>query len=311
MAAEILKLDNIRKDINGLSVLSNICLNIKRNDNFGFLGPGGSGKSALAGIIAGVHKADSGEILCKIGGTGKNLTGIIPHKPAVYDDATVLGNLRFFGSLSGLKRKEFPPAADSVLETCGLSESKKKYAAGLTRLEKHRLNIACGIIHNPEIIIFDEPGYGLDPPERAIIIGLVRKISSRRNTVLLFSRQAHIIENICTKAALLCQGKIIASGKIDEIRKMISDKSVIRLRVSGMEQSLIQKLMNLPEVSSAGSTDSELIIEYRTEDSALNNIFTELKKQKVSVISAADDFHDLGTVFEALTGIKLNPIEAG
>ncbi len=311
MSADILKLDNIRKETNGKVVLDNICLNIKRDKNFGVLGPGGSGKSLLAGIIAGAFKPDKGELLVKVMSNGKNLTGIIPHIPAIYEDSTILGNLRFFGSLNGLKRKEFKSAADHALELCGLAEKKKSFAAGLTALEKHKLNIACGIIHKPEIIIFDEPGYGLDPPERDLITDLVGNITAERNTSLIFSRNSKTIESICSSAALICQGKIIASGTIDELRQMISGRALLRLSVDEIRTIDFHKLRKLPDVVSAGSSDSDLIIEFRTEKPALNSIFAELKKQKISVLSVCTDYHDLGTVFETLTGFSASAEEAG
>lgn len=311
VSADILKLDNIRKEINGRLVLDSICLNIKRDRNFGFLGPGGSGKSLLAGIIAGAYKPDKGELLVKVRSDGKNLTGIIPHIPAIYEDSTILGNLRFFGSLNGLKRKEFKSAAEHTLKLCGLAEKKKCFAAGLTALEKHKLNIACGIIHQPEIMLFDEPGYGLDPPERDLITGLVENIAAGRNTVLIFSRNSKTIESICSSAALICQGKIIASGTIDELRQMISSRAILRLCVDEIRNIDFQKLGKLSDVVSAGSSDSDLIIEFRTEKPALNSIFAELKKQKISVLSVCTDYPDLGTVFETLTGFNASDEEAG
>lgn len=178
---KVLEVNNLTKKFKDLTAVDNINFSIEDGEIYGLLGPNGAGKSTVINMICGLISSDMGEIKIlesdikkNINSTKKNI-GLVPQSVAVYWELTALENIKFFGSLYGLKGKELEEKSLEALEFVGLidiiKEPCRNFSGGMSR----RLNIACAIVHKPKIIIMDEPTVGIDPQSRNHILNSVKK----------------------------------------------------------------------------------------------------------------------------------------
>ena len=234
--ATILKTKDLTKKYGNKIVVDNLNLEIEEGDVFGLLGPNGAGKSTTMNMICGIVKPTLGEVdflgkdfkknrkdLCK-------QLGYIPQQLAIHGNLKAWENVELFTSLYGIKGKELAKTIDESLEYVGLLDKRNDYAKTFSGGMKRRLNIACAIGHNPKLLIFDEPTVGIDPQSRNFILERIKESNENGATVIYTSHYMEEVEAICTRIAIMDNGKIIAIGTSEELKKMVvSDPSTITL----------------------------------------------------------------------------------
>lgn len=226
----IMELQDMRKSYNKVEVLKEISFRVQTGDIIGLLGPNGAGKSTLTKVIAGIEKADSGVVLFHGENIQKNAInfkkrlGVVPQDIALYEDLSAYDNVKFFGSLYGYKGLELQNRIEEVLNFVGLwdrrKESPSKFSGGM----KRRLNIACSVVHSPEILIMDEPTVGIDPQSRNHIMHLIRTLQERGTTVIYISHYIEEIEELCNRVIIMDYGKLLVDDEKDIIKKRYYDK---------------------------------------------------------------------------------------
>jgi len=196
------------------ATLYSIDMQIAEGDRFGLLGPNGAGKTTLISIITGLLKPNSGTV--KLFGLdvfnnrdAKKLFGYVPQDFAFYDELTPTENLEFFGALSGLNRKQIKARTTELLGVLGLSEVKNKQLKFFSGGMKRRLNIAIGVLHQPKLILLDEPTVGVDVQTRSAIIDYLKQLNTEGATIIYTSHLLQEAQDLCNHIALIDNGKII------------------------------------------------------------------------------------------------------
>jgi len=233
----MLKVENLTKSFNGKLAVDHISFEVKKGEIFGFLGPNGAGKSTTINMICSLLKPDSG--LIYIDGIETSFTkpqlrkklGVVPQDVALYEEISAWENLRFWGELYGLKGTKLKNRIKELLSFFGLLDREKdkvkNYSGGMRR----RLNLAAGIIHQPELLLLDEPTVGIDPQARHHILESVKKIARDGTTILYTTHYMDEAEDLCDRLAIIDHGRILASGSQESITKIVGENRL--LKVSG------------------------------------------------------------------------------
>ncbi|MCR4598253.1 MAG: ABC transporter ATP-binding protein [Acetatifactor sp.] len=224
----ILRTKDLTKKYDNRVVVDNLNLEIKRGEVFGLLGPNGAGKSTTMNMICDIVKPTLGSVEFMGKDFRKNRKelvkklGYIPQDLAIHGNLKAWENVELFTSLYGIKGAELKTAIDESLEYVGLSERRNDYAKSFSGGMKRRLNIACAIGHHPELLIFDEPTVGIDPQSRNFILSKIKESNQNGATIIYTSHYMEEVEAICTRIAIMDNGKIIACGTSQELKKLVT-----------------------------------------------------------------------------------------
>jgi len=225
----ILKTKDLTKKYDNHVVVDNLNLEIEEGEIFGLLGPNGAGKSTTMNMICGIVRPTLGEVEFMGDDFKKNRKklmknlGYIPQELAIHGNLKAWENVELFTSLYGIKGAELKERINESLEYVGLLEKKNEFAKNFSGGMKRRLNIACAIGHHPRLLIFDEPTVGIDPQSRNFILDKIKESNKNGSTVIYTSHYMEEVEAICTKIAIMDNGKVIATGTSEELKKMVVD----------------------------------------------------------------------------------------
>ena len=227
----ILKTNDLTKKYGSKIAVDNLNLEIRKGEIFGLLGPNGAGKSTTMNIICDILRPTLGNVEL----FGKDLhknrkeilkkLGYIPQDLAIHGNLKAWENVELFTSLYGIKGEALKTAIDESLEYVGLIEKRNEYAKNFSGGMKRRLNIACALGHKPELLIFDEPTVGIDPQSRNFILNKIKQSNEEGTTIIYTSHYMEEVEAICTRIAIMDDGKIIASGTSEELKKLVVDNT--------------------------------------------------------------------------------------
>ena len=193
---------------NGRKALDNLNFNVYKGEILGFLGPNGAGKSTTINILSTLLKCDQGDIqyfnnseltLKEV----KQKLGIVPQELAIYEDDTAFQNVKFFASLYGVNKNEIDKKVEDALDKVGLQERRDDKASTFSGGMKRRLNIACAIVHNPELIIFDEPTVGIDPQSRNHILQSIQNLRQEGATIIYTTHYMEEVQAICDRVIIM------------------------------------------------------------------------------------------------------------
>lgn len=230
MNNKIVVLDGLTKKYDNKTVVDHVSLDIEKGEIFGLLGPNGAGKSTMMNMVCSIKKPTMGNIQLFGYDTKKDMNkvkaklGYIPQELAIHGNLKAWENVELFTSLYGLKGKELKQRVEESLRFVGLEDKRDGFAKNFSGGMKRRLNIACAIGHKPELLIFDEPTVGIDPQSRNFILEKIRETNKAGATVIYTSHYMEEIEAICTRVAIMDNGKIIAIGTKEDLVRMVSDQ---------------------------------------------------------------------------------------
>lgn len=308
----IIKIENISKSFDEKLVLDNISFEIDKGDIFGLIGPNGAGKSTLINIITGILDPSSGSV--SIGGfdikkspiKAKTLIGLVPQELALIESVTAYDNLEFFGSLYGLKGKTLKNRIKEAMELTGLSKNKKERVQKFSGGMKRRLNLAAAIMHQPEILILDEPTVGIDPQSRNHIFQYIKDINRERNTTVLYtSHYMEEVEFLCKEIFILDKGKEIAYGSKSSVKEMISTNNKIHIETYNMEEGLLSNIENLKGIIDAQISLNMIDLLVEEKEFNLKSLLDTMEKGDVNIKNINIQEPNLEEVFLALTGKNL------
>lgn len=226
----ILKLNGLSKKFDEKTVVDHISLDIKEGEIFGLLGPNGAGKSTTLNMICSLLKPTSGNIEVFGMDTDKHMKkiksriGYIPQELAIHGNLKAWENVELFTSLYGVRGQELKSAINNSLEFVGLLDKRNSYAKTFSGGMKRRLNIACAIGHKPELMIFDEPTVGIDPQSRNFILEKIKTANKNGATIIYTSHYMEEVESICTRIAIMDNGRIIAMGTREELVSLVTSE---------------------------------------------------------------------------------------
>lgn len=219
--APVLTLSNVRKKYRGRDALKGISLQLFPGELLGFFGPNGAGKTTMIRCISGLLKPDSGKIIrhtvSENGMSSPVRLGLVPQNLAVYPDLTVQQNLEVFGRLEGVSGRNLKDRIAEVLEWAALKDRTRSLAKTLSGGMQRRLNIACGVLHRPNILLLDEPTVGVDPQSRERIYTMMEQLTALGAAVLITTHQLEEVETRCDRIVVIDHGGIVASGTLSEL----------------------------------------------------------------------------------------------
>lgn len=219
-------------------LLLDLSLNIEKGESFGLFGPNGAGKTTLMNLMTGVLKPGSGEIKIlghTMGTSSKKvnrLFGFVPQDFSFYEELSPVENLEFYGAWAGLDAKRIKKRMSELLSILGLEEFKHRPVGKFSGGMKRRINLAIGVIHNPSVLILDEPTVGVDVQTRHAIIAYLKELNQNGTTLVYTSHQLSEAEALCNDIALIDNGKIIAEGTLDNLSKKYKKNSLEELFLS-------------------------------------------------------------------------------
>lgn len=302
--------DLVKKYGNNIAV-DNINLSIDEGEIYGLLGPNGAGKSTTINMLCSLLKPNSGSL--KIFGVDvqehnmdvKKKIGLVPQNVAIYKDFTAYENVKFFGELYGLRGNKLKESVNKALEFVGLLDVAKDQAKSFSGGMVRRLNIACAIVHEPKLIIMDEPTVGIDPQSRNHILNAVKTLNKNGTTIIYTTHYMEEAENLCSKIGIIDKGKIIVEGSTDELKSMVSDKKTLQIRVDDVYKLEIENIKKIKGVSEIIIDQNCLTINTQKEIKNLDILIKSITDSNVKILDLGFKEITLETVFLTLTGRSL------
>jgi ABC-2 type transport system ATP-binding protein len=252
----MIRIENLVKTFGAKRAVDGVSFAVERGEVLGFLGPNGAGKSTTMRMVTGFMPPTSGRVA--IGGhdvaesplEAKRLVGYLPENAASYPDMTVKGFLEFAAELRGLSGSRKKQAVARVVERCFLEGVLRQSIDTLSKGYKHRTCLAQALIHDPEVLIMDEPTDGLDPNQKHEVRNLIRELG--RNKAIVFS--THILEEVdaaCTRAIIIDRGRIVANGTPEELRAMSDLAGAVTLSAHGATEDKLSTLGRVENLNGA------------------------------------------------------------
>lgn len=306
----VIKVKNLIKKFEEKVVLDNFNLELKENDILGLIGPNGCGKTTLISCILELIHYDSGNILVFGENNIKNKydikrkIGFVPQEVAVFDELTVRENIDFFCSLYVSNKNERKNLVNYAIDFVDLKKFEKfipkKLSGGLLR----RLNIACGIVNKPKLLILDEPTVAIDTQSRNFILEKIKLLNEQGTSILYTTHYLEEAEYLCKNISIMDNGKNIVTGNMKELIENVSIKE--KIFISGIfTQSFIDFLKEEENVIFVEEKDGSLILNYNTNVGNLKNLVHLLDKYNVAYDSIFSKRPSLQDVYLELTGKEM------
>ena len=237
----MLSIEKLRKSYGKRSVLQDLTLNIWPGEIYGLLGPNGAGKTTTINIICNLLRADSGAIAIDnqaVSEATKKLIGVAPQENLLYKTLSCEENLNFYARIYGLKAQQRQQQVQDCLAAVNLADRAKSPVETLSGGMQRRLNIAVALVHQPKLVILDEPTTGLDIEARYEIWDLIRGLKSKGITTLLTTHLLDEAERLCQRIGILKGGRIVAEGSLEQLRQRISAQEIVVIQTSEEEKAI-------------------------------------------------------------------------
>ena len=303
----MLKIKNLNKSYGKFKALDNLNLEIEKGELFGFVGPNGAGKTTTMRIISGLLSADSGEV--QVAGIDaiqnpqkiKEKIGYMPDFFGVYDNLKALEYMEFYASIYGITGKEATKLCYDLMELVNLADKADAYVDGLSRGMKQRLCLARSLVHNPELLILDEPASGLDPRARFEMKEILRNLSSMGKTIIISSHILPELAEMCSSIGIIEHGSMVIKGQVGEImRKMTTSNPLVMEVVEGQEQA-VRILKENPLVENISIRENSISMEFKGERKEEAELLASLIRGNVLISSFVREEGNLEALFMQLT----------
>jgi len=285
----MIQITNFTKQYGDFTAVDSLNLTIERGDVFGFIGPNGAGKTTTMKFLATLIKPTSGDALINGHRVSekpeevKRSIGYMPDTFGVYQGMKVWEYLDFFGAAYRIPASARKSVIDESLKLLDLEKIRDEYVNNLSRGVKQRLCLAKTLIHNPPVLILDEPASGLAPRARIYIKGILTELRKMGKTILISSHILSELADCCNKVGIIERGKLLASGPVDRILKMIRSSRKVRLIVLEKEALARSVLADTPGVKGVAADGLELEFDFDGDDEQLASILTRVVTEGVRV----------------------------
>lgn len=306
----MLRINELEKKFGHLIAVNSISFDIQKGEIFGLLGPNGAGKTTTINMICSLLVPDRGTI--HLDGEEINpdtpqlrkKLGIVPQEIALYEDLNAIENLKFWASLYKLKGDKLSSRMATLLELAGLTERAKDRVKTYSSGMKRRLNMIAGLLHQPKLLLLDEPTIGIDPQARYKMLETVRQIANEGTTVLYTTHYLDEVENLCDRLAIMDHGQILALGTIKDIKQIVGENTLIKIE-GKFDSAKVDKLTQTFEFLKVESLKEGQAVFSLPNKNSTGQIIEEIIKQGFSIDNLSIKEPSLDSVFIKLTGREL------
>jgi ABC-2 type transport system ATP-binding protein len=274
----VLNLNNVRKSFGNIVAVNGLSLSVRKGEVFGLLGPNGAGKSTSVSLSVGLLAPDAGEVSIEGYGNPTNpdvrrKIGVAPQALAVYDRLTAEENLRFFGEMYGLSGAKLDERVKWCLQFVGLTDRKDDRVEGYSGGMKRRLNLAAAVVHEPELLLLDEPTVGVDPQSRNSIFESILELHRQGRTIIYTTHYMEEVERLCDRIAIVDAGKLVALGTLNELLTTHGGPPTLIVKTNGVERrtQVADPLAELNRVAATATIES-----FQMERPTLEQVFLRL-----------------------------------
>jgi len=298
---------NLTKRYGKLVALNNLDLQIEEGECFGYIGPNGAGKTTTIKILATLLQPTWGEArVCGnvVGFQSRKIRPLIGYVPdffGAYEDMVVQEYLEFFASAYNIVGKQRDRVVGDVLELTDLSYKRDTLVDSLSRGMKQRLSLARVLLHDPKILLLDEPASGLDPRARIEIRELLKELHRMGKTIIISSHILHELAELCTTIGIIEHGELLFHGPISEVLARAKMGTRVHVRVTEQQELAATLLSRLPGVKSVAQNDGRIVLELENESNDFNAIAAALIKNNFKLREIKEEEVNLETAFMRLT----------
>lgn len=303
----MLKIQGLKKKFGNFEALSGLDMEVAEGALYGFVGPNGAGKTTAIRIITGLLNADEGSVL--IDGKDafcyrdqvKDLFGYVPDEFGLYDNLKVWEYMDFFVSCYGLSGLVARERCTNLLEQVKLADKEDFFVDSLSRGMKQRLCLARAMIHDPKLLILDEPTSGMDPRARVEFKELLKELCAEGKTILVSSHILSELAQMCTDIGIIDAGKIVLSGNMGDILRQVNDSNPIRVQVVENVREAVQFLRAEPEVRTITVEGNDLVVGFHGGKDAEAMLLAKLVAHNIGICGFWREQGDLESIFMQIT----------
>lgn len=316
----MLRIENLTKRYGKFLALDHLNLHIEKGELYGFVGPNGAGKTTTMRIVCGLLKATSGEAY--VDGVNaitnpediKRKVGYVPDFFGVYDNLKVMEYMEFYGSMYGMEKNAVDEISKGLLELVNLADKEDVFVDTLSRGMKQRLCVARALIHNPDLLVLDEPNSGLDPRARFEMKEVLKNLSSMGKTIIISSHILPELSEMCTSVGIMERGRLIASGRVEDVMQQTKGSQPIRIRalVENMENKEKEQeyigtmLREQPLVTKVNFTEDEILVSFSGDEKQTAELLKCMMAHDIMVVNFYREKEDLESLFLQITGGQKN-----
>ncbi len=307
----MIEVTDLKKSYGNTVAVDGVSFTAQPGAIFGLLGPNGAGKSTSIGCISGLLSPTGGSIqvdghdVVSRATDARKALGVVPQEIALYEEVSATENLHYWGGVQGLRGAHLKSRIASVLELTGLAdrakEPVKKYSGGM----KRRLNFACGIVHEPKVLLLDEPTVGVDPQSRVRLLDLVRAQANNGTCVLYTTHYMEEAETLCDRIAIIDHGKLIAQGSLQELRSLTGERDILRLAGTFPIEPVGTAIRSLEDAEVVQMDSEMLMLSLRGASQRLPDLFDAISGAGGEVKETTLTQPSLESLFIKLTGKEL------
>ena len=304
--------DKVVKRYKDKLAVDNVNLSIRKGRIFGLLGPNGAGKSTLISMLCGILPMSAGSIVVDGFSVAQNplevkkKLGFIPQEIALFEDLSIEDNLTYFARMYRLDRKTREASVKTYLEVLGLSNRKKDKVSKLSGGLKRRANIGCALLHNPELIVMDEPTVGIDPQSRNHILEFIKNMNEENGTTVIYtSHYMEEIQYLCHDLAIMDNGRILVEGTKEDVLTTFTNDMTIDIDATNLSVVVLDKLKQLHIVKDLTHEFNNVRILVTSAHTSLNQVIQCLTENHVFIEKISVESPNLDSIFLSITGKSL------
>lgn len=303
----MLSIKGLEKTYGDFKALNGLDLTINKGEIFGFIGPNGAGKSTTMKIVSGLLTPDSGEVYVdgidaiKRNKELKEKIGYMPDFFGVYDNLKAIEYLEFYGSIYGLSYSEGKKIGMDLLELVNLKDKAEAYVDGLSRGMKQRLCLARCLMHNPKLLILDEPASGMDPRARFEMKNILKNLREMDKTIIVSSHILSELGEICTNIGIIERGKMVCQGTVEEIMEEAKGNNPLFITVIDGVEEAIKVLKEIPTIGKVTFDKNKITASLSGNEAEAAEVFRTLINRNIKVTSFNKSEGNLEDLFIKLT----------
>ena len=307
----MIEAEQLRKVFGELAAVDGVSFTARPGEIFGLLGPNGAGKTTTIGCVSGLLTPTAGRVrvmghdVVREGTAARRTLGVVPQEVALYEDLSATENLAYWGGAQGLRNPRLRARIQEVLELIGLQDRAKEPVKRFSGGMKRRLNFACGMVHQPKVLLLDEPTLGVDPQSRVRLLELVRMEAQAGKCVLYTTHYMEEAEALCDRLAIIDRGRIIAQGTLPELRALLGERDLLRLSGAFRPEAAREALQRLDGIEVVQADESLLVLSLAEASGRLSTIFAALASAGAEIRGTTLTQPSLESLFIKLTGKEL------